>query len=100
PIDKKENYIKRCIGIPGDTISITDRNVYINSKMVDLPAKSQFHYHVKTDGTGFSEAAAERLELSDIQVASPEGDFVMNMTQKSADELRTFGNVKLVEPLI
>src|SRR3982751_1808756 len=74
PNDKKENYIKRCIGIPGDTINIIDRNVYINSKPADLPDKAQFHYHVKTDGTGFSEAAAKRLELNDIQIASPEVD--------------------------
>src|SRR4030095_12255075 len=32
PIDKKENYIKRCMGTPGDTISILKREVYINSK--------------------------------------------------------------------
>jgi len=100
PIDKKENYIKRCIGIPGDTIQITDRAVYINSKIADLPPKSQSHYHVKTDGSGFSEAAAKRLDLGDIQIASPEGDFVISMSQKSAEEIKTFGNVKLVEPLI
>ncbi len=100
PNDKKENYIKRCIGIAGDTINIIDRNVYINSRLADMPDKAQFHYHVKTDGTGFSEVAAKRLELNDIQIASPEGDFIMNMTAKSAEEIKTFGNVKLVEPLI
>ncbi|MCX6291702.1 MAG: signal peptidase I [Bacteroidetes bacterium] len=100
PVDKKENYIKRCIGIPGDTIKIIDRNVYINSKLADLPEKSQFHYHVKTDGSGFSETAAKRLDLNDVQVASPEGDFIINMTGKSSKEIKDFGNVKLVEPLI
>src|SRR5882757_622294 len=83
PVDKKENYIKRCIAIAGDTINIIDRNVYVNSTLADIPDKSQFHYHVKTDGSGFSEQAAKRLELNDIQLASPEGDFVINMTKKS-----------------
>ncbi len=100
PVDKKENYIKRCIGIPGDTLKIIDRVVYINSNVADVPEKSQFHYHVKTDGSGFSEAAAKRLDLNDIQLASPEGDFIINMTKKSAEEIKSFGNVKLVEPLI
>ena len=31
PVDKRENYIKRCIGLPGDTIKIIDEVVYINS---------------------------------------------------------------------
>ena len=100
PVDKKENYIKRCIGIPGDSIKIIDRVVYINSKVADQPGKAQFHYHVKTDGSGFSEAAANRLELNEIQPASPEGDFIINMTEKSSEEIKSFGNVKLVEPMV
>src|SRR6188768_870651 len=50
PVDKKENYIKRCMGTPGDTISILKREVYINSKKVPLPQNHEFAYHVKTDG--------------------------------------------------
>ncbi|MBK7212066.1 MAG: S26 family signal peptidase [Bacteroidales bacterium] len=32
PVDKRENYIKRCIGIPGDNLEIKDQVVYINGK--------------------------------------------------------------------
>src|SRR6185503_18460730 len=63
PVDKKENYIKRCIGIPGDTLQVIDANVYVNSKPANLPPKSQFTYKVKTDGSGFNPAALEKINV-------------------------------------
>jgi signal peptidase I len=52
PIDKKSNYVKRCVGIPGDSLSIKDGLVYINGKELILPerAKPQFSYNVVLDG--------------------------------------------------
>ena len=52
PIDKKSNYVKRCVGIPGDSLSIKDGIVYINGKELILPerAKPQFSYKVVLDG--------------------------------------------------
>ena len=48
PIDKKSNYVKRCVGIPGDNLSIKNGFVYINDKQLVLPerAKPQYHYTV------------------------------------------------------
>ena len=48
PVDKKTNYVKRCVGLPGDTLSIKDGYVYINGKKNELPdrAKLQFFYKV------------------------------------------------------
>jgi signal peptidase I len=52
PIDKKSNYVKRCVGIPGDSLSIKDGIVYIDGKVLQLPerAKPQFSYTVALDG--------------------------------------------------
>ncbi len=46
PIDKKDHYIKRCIGLPGDTLQVIDRQVYINGVAARNPSKIQFHYKV------------------------------------------------------
>jgi len=48
PIDKKSNYVKRCVGIPGDSLSIKDGIVFINGKESILPerAKPQFMHMV------------------------------------------------------
>ncbi|ADY28086.1 signal peptidase I [Cellulophaga lytica DSM 7489] len=49
PIDKKSNYVKRCVGVPGDTISVVDGYVHINGEKTILPdrAKPMF-FHVVT----------------------------------------------------
>jgi signal peptidase I len=51
PIDKKSNYVKRCVGVPGDHLSIKDGIIYIDDKVLQLPerAKPQFSYTVTTD---------------------------------------------------
>ena len=46
PIDKRENYIKRCMGLPGEDLQIIDKMVHINGRPVDLPADVQFDYDV------------------------------------------------------
>lgn len=48
PIDKKSNYVKRCVGVPGDSLSIKDGYVFINNKKLVLPerAKPQYIYDV------------------------------------------------------
>jgi signal peptidase I len=52
PIDKKSNYVKRCVGIPGDTLSIKGGIIFINGKELILPerAKPQFSYKIALDG--------------------------------------------------
>jgi len=50
PTDLKTNYIKRCIGIAGDSIQIKNRAVFINGKEVTPPAEMQYTYWVTTNG--------------------------------------------------
>lgn len=53
PIDKKSNYVKRCVGLPGDTLSITNGYVHINGKQNVLPsrAKPMYFHTVTTKGS-------------------------------------------------
>lgn len=46
PIDLKTYYVKRCVGIPGDTLIITDRNLRVNGKELSKPAGMKFSYMV------------------------------------------------------
>ena len=52
PMDKRDHYIKRCMGMPGDSIQIKQRQVFINGKAVENPSALQFRYMV--DHTGFN----------------------------------------------
>lgn len=57
PIDKKSNYVKRCVGVAGDTLSIKDGDVYINGSKLKLSdrAKLQYSYYGLTDGSQIAE---------------------------------------------
>lgn len=50
PLDKIEDYIKRCIGTPGDTLTVRHSQVFINGKPDEMPAEAQFKYVVTFTG--------------------------------------------------
>lgn len=55
PMDKTDNYIKRCTAIPGDTLQIINTELYINGKKAYIPPTSQMEYLVTTNGNSFSD---------------------------------------------
>lgn len=63
PVDKKDNYIKRCVAVAGDELQIKDGIVYINGKKGELFPHAQSSYKVTTNGLGLSQ---ELLEDNDI----------------------------------
>jgi len=65
PIDKKTNYVKRCVGIAGDSLEVRNGYVYINGKQNELPDRSrlQFSYEViLKEGKGFDNSIFELLK--------------------------------------
>lgn len=65
PVDKRDNYVKRCIAIPGDTLEIRHNQVFINGQPgIDAP-DIQHNYRILTDGTLLNDKFFERLEISD-----------------------------------
>ena len=47
PTDRRENYVKRCVGLPGQTIQIKNRIVYLDGKANKEPDEVQYSYYVK-----------------------------------------------------
>ena len=84
PIDKKSNYVKRCVGLPGDSLEVRGGYVYINGKKNELPdrAKLQFSYEIEsteplvivTPDRHYTASPtpffADRYDISDIYVSS------------------------------
>ena len=68
PIDKKTNLVKRCVGIPGDSLEVRDGFVYINGKKNELPDRAhlQFSYFVQPKSTQFNPTfLKERYDITD-----------------------------------
>ena len=80
PIDKKSNYVKRCVGIPGDTLEIRDGIVFINNKKNKLPewAKIQHTYTVYNN-EGVSSKKLLKYGINDFERIYP----IKNITQNS-----------------
>ncbi|WP_374165412.1 signal peptidase I [Arcticibacter sp. MXS-1] len=105
PVDKRENYIKRCIAIPGDTIRIVAANVYVNGKLSEKPAHGQKFYDIRTDGTDFNPQAFVDLGINlDPQAADvmrlSEDEYRINLTAENAATIKTWSNVKMIRPVI
>lgn len=64
PVDRRENYVKRCVGLPGDSLQIIDGQIYINGKVQKNPTNLQKNYLVMTDGRKISEDQFKRLGVS------------------------------------
>jgi len=69
PVDKRENYIKRCIAVAGDDFEIRDQQVYINGQKAVNPEKLQYQYFIVTkSGTYLTKRELERLDINDDDI--------------------------------
>ena len=102
PIDKKENYIKRCVGIPGDVIEIKNTDLYVNGEPQTISEKmrNQFRYFVKTDGTLFSERTLNKYNIYEGQILSRNGDYELILNDESLAAIKRFTYVKKVEKIV
>ena len=82
PLDKKTNYVKRCVGIAGDTLEVRDGYVYINGKQNILPdrAKLQFYNRV------YSEKGLSTQKLLRYTDKEFERKFIINFTSQNQFE--------------
>ncbi len=81
PIDKKDHYIKRCIALPGDSLEIRDKQVYINGEMAPNPSKLQYLYIVQTTGTTLNPKMLEDMGVDVSQGSLEQGYFFLNNEQ-------------------
>lgn len=63
PVDRRENYVKRCVGIPGQTLQIKDRIIYLDGKANKEPDNVQYCYRLELKQR-IPETLAETLQLS------------------------------------
>ena len=96
PVDKRENYVKRCIGLPGDTLSIINRQVYIDGVKADNPEKLQFQYEVITTGSSINPKILDNLDITETFRGNKPGEFIFMMTDDARKEIEKLPIVKSV----
>jgi len=93
PVDRKDNYIKRCVAIPGDTLLIKDGILSINSNPVKIFEGVQHRYYVQTNGTSINPKAFERLGIARSDQEQSGNTYSMPLTDENVEKLRGFTNV-------
>ena len=103
PIDKRTNYVKRSVGLPGDSLEIRNGYVYINGKQNELPerAKLQFSYNIYFKGQLNSIADVYRIlkkyDITDNIYQDAEGNFVVQATEEAASAAKNHPNIDRLE---
>ncbi|MBR4267304.1 MAG: S26 family signal peptidase [Bacteroidales bacterium] len=119
PVDKRENYIKRCIAIAGDSIQVIDGQAYVNGKPQEEIGDKQFKYLIITDGTPINPRVFDNLSISmedraSAQVFDPsildfmhEADgvepnclFVLPLVAENVEQLKSLPCVKSVTRIV
>ncbi|PKV62405.1 signal peptidase I [Pontibacter ramchanderi] len=91
PADLRTNYIKRCIGIAGDSIEIRDMQVYINGQAAENPEKIQYKYFLSTE-----QRLAEKffLERDITDVIQWQGGYIVDTSPEKAQALAQLDFIK------
>ena len=104
PVDRRDNYVKRCLGLPGETLQIKDGIVYVNGKAVPQPKNVQYCYYVQSDGTPFSNDFFEELSISNEDQARgyiSTSEYVLPLTaemKKTIEAKSWVQNVQRIQP--
>lgn len=87
PIDKKSNYVKRCVGIPGDTLEIINGYVHTNGKQNQLPDRARIQFtHLAYNSRGVSSRKLYNLGYKDF-IRSYR---IKNITQNTYNALQPY----------
>jgi len=97
PADKRENYIKRCVGIAGDKIQVIDHQLYLNGRPASNPERMQYNYDVYTDGSGLNPKAVEKLGVSEGGLIEGNEHYMFPLSQTTLNALKTWTNIKEVK---
>lgn len=92
PVDKRENYIKRCVGIPGDWIEIKKSVLYVNNKPAQVAEFQNLQYTVTNfsamSKTAFQDVYGLEESRGDYQLSEDGKTYVMNLTKSQLLQLK------------
>lgn len=81
PIDKRDHYIKRCIGLPGDSLKVVDRQVFIDGKPAQNPKHMQFLYTVVSPSGPLNKEKLDEMGVNTQEAYINEGIYFLDNEQ-------------------
>lgn len=101
PIDKRDNYIKRCVALPGDTLEVRLGDLFINGQPQPKIDDMQYRYRVVTDGSRLNPKVLAKMGIyKDDAISASANEYQMPLTAENAGKLRKLPNVRVVEKML
>jgi signal peptidase I len=98
PVDKRENYIKRCVGIAGDVIQLKDGQLIVNGKEQQHFPGMQYDNIVTTNGTGFNKRTLEQLNIAqEDRHEYSNTQYLFPLTQENEQKMKSMKNVTSIK---
>ena len=92
PADRRENYVKRCVGLPGQTLQIKNRVVYLDGKANKEPDNVQYTYYIKLKEMIPEDLIAE-LGISQEDLTQLNQQGCMPLTQRAYQTLKSRSDI-------
>lgn len=115
-VDKKENYVKRCLGTPGDTLEVIERKVWVNGVPFKFPDRAfpQFLYYVQTNGQDFNKSLLkEKFDINYLSISEQrqypseqdvhrqtQTEYLMFLQERHVEQIKALPNVADVQPVV
>jgi signal peptidase I len=98
PVDKRENYIKRCVGIAGDVLEYKNGQLFVNGKEQQHFPGMQYDNVVTTDGTGINKRTLDQMKIAeDDRHMASNTQYFFPLTQENEEKLKAMKNVTSVQ---
>lgn len=103
PVDKRENYIKRCVGVAGDTIRIVDNEVFVNGQKSTIPPQSQQRYII-TFNAAIPDYEIMQKEYNldedklDYEPTGKPNEYRVLLTHEAREKMTKNGLIKSITP--
>ncbi len=98
PVDKRENYIKRCVGIAGDVLEYKNGQLFVNGKEQQHFPGMQYDNIVTTDGTGINKRTLDQMKIAeDDRHKISNTQYLFPLTQENEEKLKAMKNVTSVQ---
>jgi len=102
PVDKKENYIKRCVGIPGDTIEVRGGYLYVDNKLSKQYPHSKMTYTIATNGQVSLDEFAEEQDMNPEELNYDPNSkmYIANLSNDQVAAIKKMNGVIAIAPFV